>query len=381
MTNEPRVPTRMGDGTFTHLTRSEIRADLVAGSEIAAKRAKVRAAHRRRDRPPARDLRLAAALHRRRRRRGDRAQLRRHRHEDPRDAHPGPAELRAVDGRRPAGALRRRLLAQGRAHDPRLRGPVHARRPALHHRAAAVRRHDQPGPLLQAGRPLRQLERAAAAGQDRRGPGGRGRSDRDGRRRHGQAGRLAVGGRRRRDRLGHHRRLGRPRVPRRAARHEDHPREVPGHGRAARHGRRVRARYARRARVGRQASRRPVAQGPAAAGPGGRRHHVRPGRQHQHRQVAGLEHGARHRPHQAVHGRGRRSPCTPTPAWASAACRCSCTCPPTRSAGRPSPSSNCCTSTGCRWARAIPTGCTTPTRRPRASAVFGQPETWLPVCR
>ena len=33
MTNEPRVPTRMGDGTFTHLTRSEIRADLVAGSE------------------------------------------------------------------------------------------------------------------------------------------------------------------------------------------------------------------------------------------------------------------------------------------------------------------------------------------------------------
>jgi len=41
MTNEPKVPTRMGDGTFTHMTRSEIRADLVAGSEIAAKRAKV----------------------------------------------------------------------------------------------------------------------------------------------------------------------------------------------------------------------------------------------------------------------------------------------------------------------------------------------------
>jgi len=31
----------MGDGTFTHLTRSEIRADLVAGSENATKRAKV----------------------------------------------------------------------------------------------------------------------------------------------------------------------------------------------------------------------------------------------------------------------------------------------------------------------------------------------------
>ena len=41
MTEEARVPTRMGDGTFTRLTRSEIRADLVAGSEVAAKRAKV----------------------------------------------------------------------------------------------------------------------------------------------------------------------------------------------------------------------------------------------------------------------------------------------------------------------------------------------------
>ena len=41
MTNEARVPTRMGDGTFVHLTRSEIRADLVAGSEAAFKRAKV----------------------------------------------------------------------------------------------------------------------------------------------------------------------------------------------------------------------------------------------------------------------------------------------------------------------------------------------------
>ena len=41
MTNEARVPTRMGDGTFVHLTRSEIRADLVAGSEAAVKRAKV----------------------------------------------------------------------------------------------------------------------------------------------------------------------------------------------------------------------------------------------------------------------------------------------------------------------------------------------------
>jgi dimethylamine--corrinoid protein Co-methyltransferase len=41
VTNEARVPTRMGDGTFVYLTRSEIRVDLVAGSEAAAKRAKV----------------------------------------------------------------------------------------------------------------------------------------------------------------------------------------------------------------------------------------------------------------------------------------------------------------------------------------------------
>ena len=41
MTHEARVPTRMADGTFVRLTRSEIEADLVAGSEAAVKRAKV----------------------------------------------------------------------------------------------------------------------------------------------------------------------------------------------------------------------------------------------------------------------------------------------------------------------------------------------------
>ena len=41
MTSEARVPTRMADGTFVRLTRSEIKADLVAGSEAAVKRAKV----------------------------------------------------------------------------------------------------------------------------------------------------------------------------------------------------------------------------------------------------------------------------------------------------------------------------------------------------
>ena len=38
---ELRVPTRMGDGTVVRLTRSEIRADVEAGTEIAAKRGKV----------------------------------------------------------------------------------------------------------------------------------------------------------------------------------------------------------------------------------------------------------------------------------------------------------------------------------------------------
>ncbi len=38
---EQKIPTRMGDGSFARLTRSEIRADLEAGSEAAAARAKV----------------------------------------------------------------------------------------------------------------------------------------------------------------------------------------------------------------------------------------------------------------------------------------------------------------------------------------------------
>ena len=39
--NEQRIPTRMGDGVITHMTRSEMRADIEAGTEMAAKRAKV----------------------------------------------------------------------------------------------------------------------------------------------------------------------------------------------------------------------------------------------------------------------------------------------------------------------------------------------------
>lgn len=39
--NEPRIPTRMGDGFLTEMTRSEIRADVEAGTEAAARRGKV----------------------------------------------------------------------------------------------------------------------------------------------------------------------------------------------------------------------------------------------------------------------------------------------------------------------------------------------------
>ncbi len=38
---EPRIPTRMGDGCLVEMTRSEIQADLEAGTQLAAKKAKV----------------------------------------------------------------------------------------------------------------------------------------------------------------------------------------------------------------------------------------------------------------------------------------------------------------------------------------------------
>jgi len=41
MTEERRIPTRMGDGSIVHLTRSEIRADIEDGTAAAAKRAKL----------------------------------------------------------------------------------------------------------------------------------------------------------------------------------------------------------------------------------------------------------------------------------------------------------------------------------------------------
>ena len=57
----------------------------------------------------------------------------------------------------------------------------------------------------------------------------------------------------------------------------------------------------------RRAPRRPLAQGPARAGAEGGGEHLRALRQHQHRQVDGLEHRPRDHHHQAVHG-DRRDP-------------------------------------------------------------------------
>ncbi|HEY5388298.1 MAG TPA: hypothetical protein VIL79_10400, partial [Thermoleophilia bacterium] len=38
---EPKIPTRMGDGSLVEMTRSEMKADLEEGTQFAAKKAKV----------------------------------------------------------------------------------------------------------------------------------------------------------------------------------------------------------------------------------------------------------------------------------------------------------------------------------------------------
>ena len=270
VTSEARVPTRMGDGTFVRLTRSEIRADLEAGSEAAAKRAKVpplepttssttcsTSTPRRRASPASTSATRSSC-------RCDGTGMKTHatRIQD-------LQYLRAVDGRRPARALRRRLLAQGRAHDPRLRGPVHARRPALPRwrrcsTASCPTWASTPSPTAPATTGTSCCRSAAST---RRGAAQE-EAVEMAVRRHGPSRRRAVieaGADA--HRLGHDRRLRRPRVPGRAARHRDHPREVPRHRRRARHGRRVRARHARRARVRRRAPGRPVAARAARCSP------------------------------------------------------------------------------------------------------------------
>ena len=259
MTNETRVPTRMGDGTFTQLTRSEIRADLIAGSEVAAKRAKV---------PLLTDDEIDHLL----------------------EIYASPLRFIGVDvgeeivlscdgtgmkthatriqdlqsyeqwmgadllelcvGDYSLKVVRTILAYEAQyMHDAQL-CTIAPLQYGVMPNLGLYSKPDGPCENWNELLPLGKIPEARAAAEE--------------------AVEMAVvdmvkladsqwEAGRRRDRLGHHRRLRRPRVPRRPARHEDHPREVPRHGRAAGHGRRVRARHARRARVGRRAAGRPLA--------------------------------------------------------------------------------------------------------------------------
>ena len=118
-----------------------------------------------------------------------------------------------------------------------------------------------------------------------------------------------AGGRRRR------------RLPRDPDGDRDDQGSLPRHRHRAGHGGRVRARHARRAHVQGPPARRDVAQGAARGGPGGRRHHVRAGRQRQHDASRWPGTSPARAPSSSRAWTSPRSPCTPTWAWASAACR------------------------------------------------------------
>ena len=169
--------------------------------------------------------------------------------------------------------------------------------------------------------PGRQLVRAAAARRHRR----RARGHRRGHGVRHQGLRLRrrghARGRRRRHGLRHHRRRRRRRLLQHAARREAPAREVPGRRHRGRHGRRVRDRRARRARVGGPPARRPVAEGAARGLPGRRRHHLRAGGEHPHRQELRLERRLLAHRDQAVHGRGAHPRASQRRRGRRAACR------------------------------------------------------------
>ena len=171
----------MGDGSLVEMTRSEIRADLEAGTGRGAKRAKV---------PELTQDELDHLL----------------------DIYASPARFTAVDigdevvmtndgtGTKHIGnrvqdlqsyeallgidivelwqidysykAIKTNVAHEGQAMKI-------AQTPA--HQPRTVRRDARPGPLLEAGRAHPELVRAPAAGQDRRGPAGAGRGRRDAR--------------------------------------------------------------------------------------------------------------------------------------------------------------------------------------------------------
>ena len=167
---EPKIATRMGDGSLVEMTRSEIKADLEEGTQLAAKRAKVE---------PLTQDELDHLL----------------------DIYASSARFTAVDigdevvmsndgtGTKHIGnrvqdlqtyeqvarhrhgrALADRLLVQGVKTNVAHEGQSMKIAQMLLHQPGAVRRDARPGPLLQARRAHRQLVRAAAAHEGRRGP-------------------------------------------------------------------------------------------------------------------------------------------------------------------------------------------------------------------
>ena len=167
---ERHLPTRMGDGSMTCMTRSELRADIEEATALAARKAKVE--------PLAADeidhvldIYASAAsftavdI-------GDQVvlELRRRRLQDDRHRHPRPAGERAAPRAGHPRALAHRVLLQGDQDDPAVPAAGDAERAADAHGADPVRRSAQPRLLLAAGRAGGELVRAAAAGQDRRRP-------------------------------------------------------------------------------------------------------------------------------------------------------------------------------------------------------------------
>ncbi len=307
---EQKIATRMGDGSLVEMTRSEIKADLEEGTQIAAKKAKV---------PEltqdeldhlldiyASSARFTAVDI------GDEVVLsqRRHRDQVHRQRRHGPPGLRAGRRRRHRRALADRLLVQGRQDQRPPRGPVDEDGPDAAHQPGAVRRHARPGPLLGARRALPELVRAAAAGQDRRGAPLAGGGGGDARARHRVRRRPSRRGRRRRHRHGHDRRRRRLRLPRRPAGVREAARQVPRPRHRDRHGRRVRDRHARPDHPRRHAPRGALAQGAARARPEGGGEHLRALRQHQHRQVDRVERRPARSPSSSRAWRSPRSPST-----------------------------------------------------------------------
>ena len=244
-----------------------------------------------------------------------------------------------------------------------------------------VRGDARPGALHGARRPHPQLVAAAAAGPHRRSACGPGRGSGGRRRRHRLRRRGHVRGRRRRHQPGHGGGGRRRRLPGRPQGHRAHPRQVPRLGHPDRHGQRVRARHARRARVRRRAPGRAVAGGPDAPRGQGRRLHLRarPSTSTRARRSPGTWRARA--PSSSRAPTPPRSPSTSTGGWASAASPCTRCRRSTPSRAPREPASTSCGWTACRSAPATTTARGSATVSRREWADCGPPEIWWPACR